>query len=135
MAGVNPITNYAPSSYAANYLVFGNVYPESTKGSEPSKPGGGQTPFSNKNAQGKPVLPTTFQDGLVPKNNPLTDPSAVGPAVSGQAGISFQVQPNAQGGCNPCLPATGHSAMNAAMADGSVRSLTAGMDRKLWWPT
>jgi hypothetical protein len=23
--------------------------------------------------------------------------------------------------------------MNAAMADGSVRSLAAGMDRKLWW--
>ena len=47
--------------------------------------------------------------------------------------VSFQVQPNPQGGCNPCLPATGHSAMNAAMADGSVRALTAGMDRKVWW--
>jgi prepilin-type N-terminal cleavage/methylation domain-containing protein len=58
MAGVNPITNYAPSSYAGNYLVFGNVYPDTKKGS------GGQTAFSNKNAQGRPVLPTTFQDGV-----------------------------------------------------------------------
>jgi prepilin-type processing-associated H-X9-DG protein len=34
---------------------------------------------------------------------------------------------------NPCLPATGHNAMNAAMADGSVRSLAPGMERRIWW--
>jgi prepilin-type N-terminal cleavage/methylation domain-containing protein len=173
MEGINPITNYAPSSVAANYLVFGVVDPN----------------FTNKNAQGRPILPTTFKDGAgntilfaekyasawisaennppmpplqkggkrvggchwayfqadchnpffayfdtVPKNNPITDPNAVGPkhAADPRDG-RFQVQPNPQGGCNPCLPATGHNAMNAAMADGSVRSLTAGIDRQVWW--
>ncbi len=190
MAGINPITNYAPSSIAANYLVFGNVYPERKTGTGPGN-AGGQSPFSNRNAQGKPVLPATFKDGTgntilfaekyasawlaktgtgpgnaggqspfsreggchwayfqatchnpffayydpIPKGNPITDPAAVGSSgVSGQgSAISFQVQPNPQGGCNPCLPATGHNAMNAAMADGSVRALSPGMDRRVWW--
>ena len=185
MRGINPATNYAPSSYAGNYLVFGNVWPEK-KGSGVGGQGSGkQSPFSNKNAQGRPVLPGTFQDGTgntilfaekyasawlapvanapgspiprkggchwayfqadchnpffayfdpIPKDKPFTDPAAVG---SGQgaagSGIGFQVQPNPLGGTNPCLPATGHNAMNAAMADGSVRSLAAGIDRRVWW--
>ncbi|MCI0682350.1 MAG: hypothetical protein L0Y71_09615 [Gemmataceae bacterium] len=172
----------------------GNVVPERKTGTGPSKPGG-PSPFSSRNAQGRPVLPGTFPDGvgntilfaekygvafitpeayanlgsgpddaatpptytpgkayeggcywayfhsdcripffahydLEPKKHPLTDPFAVGGKGTRPG---FQVQPNPQGGCNPCLPATGHNAMNAAMADGSVRSLAGGMDRKVWW--
>ncbi len=95
----------------------------------------GQSPFSNRNAQGKPILPTTFRDGT--GNTVLfaekyasawlaktgSDPSKPG----GQTPFSRE------GGCNPCLPATGHNAMNAAMADGSVRALAPGMDRRVWW--
>ena len=42
----------------------------------------------------------------------------------------FQVQPSANGGTNPCLPATGHATMNAAMADGAVRSRSVGINRR-----
>src|SRR5262249_50710961 len=63
MPGINPKTNYAPSSYAANYLVFGNVWPEGSKTGTGPGSQGGQTPFSNKNAQGRPVLPGSFPDG------------------------------------------------------------------------
>ena len=31
------------------------------------------------------------------------------------------------------MPATGHNAINAAMADGTVRALAAGMDRRIRW--
>lgn len=149
---------YAPSSYSANYLVFGRV-----------KPG-----YANRNAQGKPKILTSFPDGTSQTvlfaekyasawigaeanngadyrggcywayfqsdcNNPLlayhdphktrtsTDPSAVGP----QGG--FQVQPRADGGCNPCLPATGHAAMNVCLADGSVRQLSGSVAPRVWW--
>jgi prepilin-type processing-associated H-X9-DG protein len=39
----------------------------------------------------------------------------------------------AEDGCNPCLPATAHAAMNVCMADGSVRALAAGMEGSIWW--
>ncbi|MBI1832703.1 MAG: DUF1559 domain-containing protein [Planctomycetes bacterium] len=170
MPGVNPATNYAPSSYAANYLVFANV----------------DANYLSKNAQGKPTK-MTFRDGAsqtvllaekyasawwapgnaapspptpLPRrgeermvggcnwayfqadcNNPFfayveparrnvkwpLDPGAIGTATT------FQVQPTAAGGTNPCLPATGHAAMNVGMADGSVRSLSAGMAPGVWW--
>ncbi len=187
MGGVNPKTNYAPSSYAGNYLVFGNVYPDLQKGSGPGN-AGGQSPFASRNAQGKARIPNEIPDGTSttilfaekyasawgvdpsapyflppPHQNekgwqggchwayfqadcqnpffayydpapnpkkPYTDPNSVGP---NSARPGFQVQPNPDGGCNPCLPATGHSAMNAAMVDGSVRSLAAGMSRRIWW--
>ncbi len=149
-AGVNPATNYAPSSYAANYVVFGTV----------------DDNFANAGSQGKPRLATSFKDGTSQTilfgekyasasngaftggcqwayfqancHNPFfafvdspaaIDPNAVGPNDDGL----FQVRPNANGGCNPCLPATGHPAMNVCMADASVRGLTAGMDRFTWW--
>jgi hypothetical protein len=149
--GIDPATNYAPSSYAANYLVFGNV----------------DQKFANANAQGTPRLGVTFPDGtsntilLTEKfasasigaaanhgtaykggchwayfqadcQNPFfafyeapTDPNAVAPG-------HFQVQPN-PASCNPCLPATGHAALNVCMGDGSVRSLRADMEPALWW--
>jgi hypothetical protein len=47
MDGSDPARHYAPSSYAANYLVFGNV----------------DGNFANRNAQGKPRLAVTFRDG------------------------------------------------------------------------
>jgi prepilin-type N-terminal cleavage/methylation domain-containing protein len=156
--GIDPRTHYAPSSYVANYLVFGNV----------------KASFANRNAQGKPRFPASFPDGTSQTilfaekyasawisaeanngneykggcywayfqsdcNNPLlvyhdphksrtgTDPSAVDPRSG------FQVQPRADGGCNPCLPATGHNAMNACLADGSVRPLSGTMERWVWW--
>ena len=160
MPGVNPLTQNAPSSYAGNYLVFGNV----------------DADFISKNAQGKPQLGATFKDGASQTilfaekyasawisaeanngtmykggcnwayfqwdcQNPFfafveparrnvrrsTDPNGVGP------NSTFQVQPNAAGGCNPCLPATGHNAMNVCIADGSVRQLAASMERSVWW--
>jgi prepilin-type N-terminal cleavage/methylation domain-containing protein/prepilin-type processing-associated H-X9-DG protein len=153
MPGINPATQYAPSSYAGNYLVFGNV----------------NANFASKSAYGKPkLLGYTFKDGASQTilfaekyasafdatyrggchwayfqadcHNPFfayvdpprriksfTDPKAVGP--SGM----FQVQPKAAGGCDPCLPATGHNAMNVCMADGSVRSLSASMSAQSWW--
>jgi hypothetical protein len=149
--GIDPATQYAPSSYAANYLVFGNVTAK----------------FANANAQGKPRLSVTFPDGAsntilfaekyaaasiraaanngvaykggchwayfqADCQNPFiafyeapTDPSAVAPG-------HFQVQPN-PASCNPCLPATGHTAMNVSMGDGSVRSLRADIEPALWW--
>jgi len=173
-AGIDPITRYAPSSYAANYLVFGTV----------------NAAFANRNAKGKPRLAGSFPDGTSQTilfgekyavawirtapgspptslpggkgrkggchwayfqadcHNPFfgyfepgrnkrpapTDTNAVGPAnATDPRDGRFQVQPNAAGGCNPCLPATGHSAMNACMADGSVRSLTSSIDRLTWW--
>jgi hypothetical protein len=54
-----------------------------------------------------------------------TDPKAMAPG-------HFQVQPN-PASCNPCLPATGHAALNVCMGDGSVRALSAGMAPVLWW--
>jgi hypothetical protein len=159
--GIDPVRNYAPSSYAANYLVFGNV----------------DAAFANRNAQGKPRLQSSFPDGTSQTilfaekyasawissaanqgkeykggchwayfqadcHNPFfayveparsyrpsrTDSNAVGPRDG-----TFQVQPNAAGECNPCLPATGHTAMNVCMGDASVRSLAASTDRRVWW--
>lgn len=45
--GIDPVKKYAPSSYAANYLVFGNV----------------DDNYANRNAQGKPRLAVSFPDG------------------------------------------------------------------------
>ena len=164
--GVDPVRRYAPSSYAANYVVFGNV----------------DGNFANRHAQGKPRLAVSFPDGTSQTilfaekyasawisaannqgteykggcnwasfqadcHNPLfayfdagrrkgapMDPNAVGPkdAADPRNG-RFQIQPNPQGGCNPCLPATGHSAMNVCMGDASVRSLAGSIDRLVWW--
>lgn len=47
MSGINPATQYAPSSYAGNYLVFGNV----------------DANFVNRNAQAQPKLGESFKDG------------------------------------------------------------------------
>jgi hypothetical protein len=33
----------------------------------------------------------------------------------------------------PCLPATGHAALNVCMGDGSVRPLRADIAPALWW--
>jgi hypothetical protein len=59
---------------------------------------------------------------------PPTDPNGVGARE-----VAFQIRPNAAGGCNPCLPATGHASMNACMADASVRPLSGDVDRLAWW--
>jgi prepilin-type N-terminal cleavage/methylation domain-containing protein len=165
--GIDPLIRYAPSSYAANFQVFGNVNPD----------------FTSQGAQGKPRLAVTFKDGTSntllfaekyaaswinaaadgqyykggcywayfqadcrnpviayvepsPTGGPLsdTDPSAVGPKDAADARDGrFQVQPKAAGGGNPCLPATGHTTMNACMADGSVRALARSIDRFSWW--
>jgi hypothetical protein len=165
--GVDPAVNAAPSSYAANYLVFGTV----------------DADFTNVSAQGKPRLAVTFPDGTSNTilfaekyasawisaaanhgtaykggchwgyfqgdchnslfayyypgwkvKTPPTDPNAVGPADAADPRDGrFQVQPNPAGGCNPCLPATGHSVMSVCMGDASVRWLERSMDRLAWW--
>jgi len=167
LPGVDSVKHYAPSSFAANYLVFGNV----------------DGNLTNRNAQGKPRLEVSFLDGtsntilfaekhaaswIRPSTNqseiykggchwayfqadcynpifgyfepgrlgatPRIDVNAVGPKDETDLRNShFQVQPNPNGGCNPCLPSTPHSAMNVGMGDGSVRPLAAGMDRFTWW--
>jgi prepilin-type N-terminal cleavage/methylation domain-containing protein len=153
IAGINPVTHYAPSSYAANYMVFGNV----------------DTKFANKNAQGKPQIPLSFSNGIsntvlfaekyasaqnqtyvggcnwayfqADCHNPFfgyfepgrgSGPSCIDKNAVGING-GIQIQPNPSGGCNPCLPATGHSVMNACMADGSLRQLADDLDGRTWW--
>lgn len=159
LPGVDLATGYAPSSYAGNYLVFGNVNVTAD--------------FASANAQGTPRLGTSFPDGAsntillaekyalaaTPRarstspaglgyaggchwayfqadcQNPFfaffetgrsaTDPAAVDPG-------GFQVQPS-PARCNGCLPASGHSALNVCLADGSVRALAAGMSPQAWW--
>jgi hypothetical protein len=58
----------------------------------------------------------------------LYDPRTVGPDNA-----DIQIRPRAVGGCNSCLPATGHITMNVAMANGSVRTLTGDLDRRAFW--
>lgn len=150
--GYASTTGYAPSSYAANYLVFGNVKPD----------------FVTANAQGKPRLAASFIDGtsntlLVAEkyssswlssgagstmnggchwayfqancHNPFLgyfDPRRPALAPRNETDL-FQIQPSPSGGCNPCLPATGHAVMNVCMADASVRSLARNMTPDAWW--
>jgi prepilin-type N-terminal cleavage/methylation domain-containing protein len=53
---------------------------------------------------------------------------SVGPASM------FQVTPKPDGGCNPTIAATPHSAgINVAAADGSVHLLSPGINRTVWW--
>jgi hypothetical protein len=54
------------------------------------------------------------------------EPGIVGPASK------FQIQP-ASGTANPCLASTAHLTMNVLMGDGSVRSLSGGIDPNTWW--
>jgi hypothetical protein len=68
-----------------------------------------------------------YYDPARKKTGKTTDPAAVGPRRG------FQVRPRADGGCNPCLPATGHDAMNVCMADGSVHALSGSVQPAVWW--
>jgi prepilin-type N-terminal cleavage/methylation domain-containing protein len=53
---------------------------------------------------------------------------SVGPASM------FQVRPKPDGGCNPTIAATPHSAgINVAAADGSGHLLSASINRTVWW--
>jgi prepilin-type N-terminal cleavage/methylation domain-containing protein len=54
------------------------------------------------------------------------DPGIVGPASK------FQVQPP-YGTANPSLASTAHLTMNVLMGDGSVRSLSGGINPTTWW--
>jgi type II secretory pathway pseudopilin PulG len=150
-----PTGGYAPSSYAANYLVFGTV----------------NATFVNRHAEGKPRLVNSFPDGTsntvlfaekyasasisakanggtgykggchwayfqATCHNPFfgfvypkreNDPNTVGPVYA-----RFQVG-TSPANTNPCLPATGHAAMPVCMADATVKHLSSGMDRAAWW--
>jgi prepilin-type N-terminal cleavage/methylation domain-containing protein len=57
-----------------------------------------------------------------------------GPAIPGIVGPAskFQVQP-LPGTANPGLASTAHITMNVLMGDGSVQSLSAGIDPNTWW--
>jgi prepilin-type N-terminal cleavage/methylation domain-containing protein len=158
--GVNHATNAAPSSYAANFLVFGKV----------------DAQYHYSGNDGRARLPNKCRDGTsqtilfaekyavvnlqatIPGtrdkkggchwayyhascHNPFfayyvaneIHPHAIGPTSPTDSRDSrFQVQP-APDQCNPCLPATGHAAMNVCLADGSVRQLTEDIDRFTWW--
>lgn len=144
-AGVKP---YAASSYAANFVVFGQVDKD----------------YRYVNAQGRPSLGQSFPDGtsntilLAEKyalagsggchwgywgqptftaffalSIPGQTDGAVGPTGPDDPRDSrFQVRP-AQASANPALCSSAHRGMNVAMADASVRNLAAGMDRFIWW--
>jgi prepilin-type N-terminal cleavage/methylation domain-containing protein/prepilin-type processing-associated H-X9-DG protein len=148
--GAKGAGHYAASSYAANFLVFGNV----------------DDNFKMIDPFGRPKMDTSFLDGtsntilLAEKyavgptggchwaywgNNTyaaffalyqqgVTDANSVGPArkPGDNRDSRFQVQP-LPGQANPSLCATGHNCMNVAMADGSVRQLAPGMDKYIWW--
>jgi prepilin-type processing-associated H-X9-DG protein len=63
-----------------------------------------------------------------------SDPNAVGPVKTGDARDSRFQWRTPGGQTNPSLCATGHRhGMNVAMADGSCRTLTPGMDKNRWW--
>ncbi len=57
-----------------------------------------------------------------------------GPAIPGIVGPAskFQVQPP-NGTANPALASTAHNTMNVLLGDGSVRSLSPGIDPNTWW--
>ncbi len=161
--GVNPATGYATGAYAANYLAFGTVNDDFASAGTQGKAkvpdsfpdGVSQTVlFGEKYAVSK--LPAAFSpDGnayaggchwdyfQADCNNPLfayylprtkqIDANAVGPtSASDPRDSRFQVQPRPDR-CDPCRPSTAHAAMNACMADGSVRQLTGDMSRFVWW--
>jgi len=151
---------YAQSSYAANYIVFANVKVDFANKNAQGKPrlavtfhdGASQTIlFAEKYAsawntefkggchwayfQADCYNPhfAYYEPGRI-NSPPSVDPNAVGPKDAADSRNSrFQVRPNHAGGCNPCLPATGHSAMNVCMGDASVRPLASGMDPQAWW--
>lgn len=159
--GINPETRYAVSSYAANYLVFGEVDRKYA-----SMSGGGQPQLSNSFPKGtshtilfaEKYAVATLAAEFSPSGQPVKggchwayfqadcnsamfaywvpgamDPNSVGPRdQSDERNSRFQVRPK-PGQTNPCLCATGHAAMNVCLADGSVRSLAADMDKHAWW--
>src|SRR5262249_3923040 len=130
--GLGP--SWAPGDYAGNYRVFGT--------------GGPQT------GQGLGRIPTSIPDGT--SNTILfaekyarchdqgtawaridTDPwqPTFGVFVFGPAS-RFQVRPTPFDGsaCDPRLASTPHgSGMQVCLADGSVRSLMAGISPQTWW--
>ena len=74
---------------------------------------------------GKAFFPAFAIPALVARGAP----NAIGP------GSIFQVQPSPfEGNCDPTRAATAHpGGMVVGMADGSVRSLAAGMSGDVWW--
>jgi hypothetical protein len=80
----------------------------------------------------------TFADGgTIPHHAMLMD---VYPVTSGnpprtvgsEAGPLFQIRPTRET-CNPRIPQTPHSALTVALADGSVRTLSARIDPAAYW--
>src|SRR5262245_23327078 len=132
--GGGPGPQWAPGDYAANYRVFGT---------------GGRRTW-----QGVARIPASFTDGT---SSTLlfaekyarchdqgtawaridTDPwqPAFGVFVIGPAS-KFQVQPTpfASSACDPRLASTPHpGGMQACLADGSVRSISAAISPQTWW--
>jgi len=156
--GAPEVTPFAASSYAANFLVFGQVdrnftyvdpfaYPQLelsfadgtsntilfaekyavVRGNGTLSAGGCHWDYWGKNVY------APFFALYDPK---WTDQNAVGP-VRKPAGDTrdsrFQLRPPI-GSVNASLCATAHSGgMNVCIADGSVRTLAAGMDKYVWW--
>jgi prepilin-type processing-associated H-X9-DG protein len=157
VGGARGAVPYAASSYAANFLVFGNV----------------NAAFRYVDPSGKPSLVRSFPDGtsrtiligekyavcsITADRNiggkareggshfaywgndayapffALYDPKWTDADAIGAASL-FQVRPSpAAGACSPSRASTGHSSgMNAGMADGSVQTLSQGISGAVWW--
>ena len=74
--------------------------------------------------------------GYYPPTHPRDGRFQVQPTASRKKGQTRKPRGSdpffAKGNCNPCLPATGHSAMNACMADGSVRHIVFSIDQTVF---
>ena len=159
--GINPLRSAAVSSYAGNHIVFGEVDKEYRhvyahgKGRLPSTFADGTSQtilFAEKYAVASisaedhsggesyeggchwSYFQADCYNALFAFYHPdSTDTNSVGPLHAGDKRDGrFQIRPAPQK-CNPCLPASAHATMNACFADGSVRSLAAGLSRRVWW--
>jgi prepilin-type N-terminal cleavage/methylation domain-containing protein len=138
---------WAGGSYAGNYPLFGNPPPSAA-------PWGayGVTPSAVATWQGSATLPGSIPDGtsntlLFAEKLGQCNPSYGGnmwarwdlldtwqPAVGVWSTAPPQYRPVwNSGGCDPTRPSTFHDAMTACLADGSGRTVSAGVSQPTWW--
>jgi len=101
----------------SNTILFGEKYSRCTNGTYPE--GGNFWAYGVANISVQPL-----HSGFLLSWNSY----AVGP------GSKFKVMPTPfRGNCDPTLASTAHTAMSAAMADGSVRNILPTISGATWW--